>query len=73
MPDIASKKPALTISDYSAGRRNGQHRLVDRNTAGYFLCGTFTFAGMFAFVAVPEGDLCKPGGIHRLSGPDRRE
>jgi DHA1 family bicyclomycin/chloramphenicol resistance-like MFS transporter len=25
--------------------------LLDRNTAGYFLCGTFTFAGMFAFVA----------------------
>ena len=24
--------------------------LLDRNTAGYFLCGTFTFAGMFAFV-----------------------
>jgi len=25
--------------------------LQDRNTAGYFLCGAFTFAGMFAFVA----------------------
>jgi DHA1 family bicyclomycin/chloramphenicol resistance-like MFS transporter len=24
--------------------------LTDRRTAGYFLCGTFTFAGMFAFV-----------------------
>lgn len=25
--------------------------LRDRNTLGYFLCGSFTFAGMFAFVA----------------------
>ena len=24
--------------------------LLDRHTAGYFLCGTFTFAGLFAFV-----------------------
>ena len=44
--------PTTERSEMSLKALPGQYLavLLDRTTAGYFLCGTFTFAGMFAFV-----------------------